>query len=344
MIKQSPSKIKTGSPENFISHAQISGIGIALPEKIITNFDLAKTLDTSDEWIAARTGIHERRIGDKNTATSDLCVTAAQQALQEAEISGSDLNLIIVCTVTPDNPVPSTACLVQERLGAKQAGAFDLSAGCTGFMYGLTVGSQFIETGFCQKILVLGADMLSKITDWNDRSTAILFGDGAGALVLTPSHAEKSGLLKFRLKADGSGASFLMVEAGGTRSPACEETVKNRKHYLKMEGKPVFKFAVNAILDGVTGVLKEENLTVDDIDCFIFHQANIRIMENAAKQLKIPMEKVFTNVGRYGNTSSASVPLALYEARQEKKFTTGSYVLMVGYGAGLTWGSALMRW
>jgi 3-oxoacyl-[acyl-carrier-protein] synthase-3 len=326
------------------THAQVSGMGIALPEQVVKNSDLEKRLDTSDEWIVTRTGIRERRIADKDVATSDLCIAAAEEALRDAEISASDLDLVVICTVTPDNPVPATACMVQNRLGAKKAGAFDLSAGCTGFMYGLAVGSQFIETGFYQRVLVIGADMLSRITNWEDRSTAVLFGDGAGAFVLTPSSKEGYGLLKFRLKADGSGAPFLMVEAGGTRIPASEKTVKNSQHYLKMEGRPVFKFAVNAILDGVLEVLKQENLTIEDIDCFIFHQANVRILENAAKQLKIPMEKVFTNVERYGNTSSASVPLALYEARQEKKFKRGSYVLMVGYGAGLTWGSALMRW
>jgi 3-oxoacyl-[acyl-carrier-protein] synthase-3 len=324
--------------------AAVSGVGIAVPERILSNKDLEKLVDTSDEWIVTRTGIRERRIADPNIATSDLSIEASQKALKEAQLSPEELDLIIVCTVTPDTLIPSCSCLVQNKLGAKRAAACDIVAGCTGFMYGLAMGSQFIATGLYKNVLVIGADTLSRILDWNDRSTCILFGDGAGAVVLSPSKKEGFGLLNFYLRADGSGGNLLVQEAGGSRMPATLETVQNKKHFLKMEGKQVFKFAVNAIVDGVNQALLGENLSLDDIDCFLFHQANIRILESAAKLLKIPMEKIFTNVDRYGNTSSASIPLAFMEAREQKKFKDGSYVIMVGFGAGLTWASTLMRW
>lgn len=331
-------------PLQSVQRTAISGFGISVPEKILTNRDLEKRVETSDEWIVTRTGIRERRIGNAETSTSDLCIQAAKKALSRASLPAEELDLILVCTVTPDRTVPATACIVQDRLGAKKAAGFDINGGCTGFMYGLATGSQFISTRMYRNVLVIGADMLSRIVDWQDRSTCILFGDGAGAVVLQPSPNEASGLLDFHLGTDGSGAELLRVDAGGSRNPTTQETVAREQHFLRMEGRPVFKFAVHAILDGVNTLLHRNHLSVEDIDCFLFHQANIRILENAAKQLKIPMEKIFTNVERYGNTSSASIPLAFTEALEDKKFKRGSYVILVGFGAGLTWASALMRW
>jgi len=322
----------------------IAGIGVSLPSKVVTNRELEKLVDTSDEWIETRTGIRERRIAEPNMTTSDLCFEAATKSLADAKLTPQDLDLIIVCTVTPDTPVPATACILQDRLGAKQAAAFDLNGGCTGFMYGLATASQFVSTGKFKNVLVIGADLLSRITNWQDRGTCILFGDGAGAVIVSPSKDQAYGLLDFHLRADGSGAPLLKVEAGGAKLPASVITAEKRQHFLQMEGRQVFKFAVHAILDGVNTLLKRNELTVDDIDCFVFHQANLRILENAAKQLKIPSEKIISNVQKYGNTSSASVPIALEEARREKKFKKGSYVILVGFGAGLTWASALLRW
>lgn len=331
-------------PRQSLQRTAISGLGISVPSKVLTNKDLEKSLETSDEWITSRTGIKQRHIAESSTRTSDLCIEASLKALNAARVEAADLDLIIVCTVTPDRTVPATACTVQERLGAKKAAGFDLNGGCTGFMYGLAAGSQFVATGMYRNVLVIGADMLSKIVDWKDRSTCVLFGDGAGAALIKPSPVEDAGLLDFHLRTDGTGADLLKVEAGGTRIPTSHESIQNQQHFLRMEGRPVFKFAVHAIVDGVTTILERNRLRVPEIDCFIFHQANIRILENAAKQLGIPMEKVFTNVHRYGNTSSASIPLALLEAQEAKKFTRGSYVVMVGFGAGLTWASSLMRW
>lgn len=327
-----------------VKRAAISGLGVSIPPKIVSNQDLEKLIDTSNEWILSRTGIEQRRIGDGTTTTSDLSVEAALKALDAAHLKASELELIIVCTVTPDRTIPATACVVQDRLGAKKAAAFDLNGGCTGFVFGLATANQFVTAGMYKNILVIGADMLSKIVDWQDRSTCILFGDGAGAAVVQPSPVENAGFLDFYLRTDGSGAELLKVEAGGTRIPTSIQSVENKQHYLRMEGRQVFKFAVRAILDGVRTLLSRNNLQVEDIDCFVFHQANLRILENAAKQLKIPMDKVFINVNRYGNTSSASIPLALVEAHETKKFKKGSTIILVGFGAGLTWASALLRW
>lgn len=339
-----PKISRSKTNKTSVKRAAIAGLGVAVPAHVVTNADIEKLVETSHEWIVSRTGISERRIGDEKTATSDLCIEASKKALIDAEVRAEDLDLIIICTVTPDMVVPATACFVQHRLGAKKAVAFDLAGGCTGFIYGLAVGCQFVENGMYQKVLIVGADMLSKYTDWKDRSTCILFGDGAGAVILTPSSREDRGILDFHLKTDGSGATLLKIEAGGTRLPLTASVLARGDQYIKMEGRPVFKFAVNAILDGVESLLKKNNLTVNDVDSFIFHQANIRILESAAKYLKIPMEKITTNVDRFGNTSSASVPLALEEARLKHKFKPGSYLVMVGFGAGLTWGSTLVRW
>lgn len=322
----------------------ITGLGTYLPPKILNNEALEKMVETTGEWILNRTGILERRIVENGVATSDLALLAAQRALASAGVPGQELDLIIVCTATPDMIFPATACLVQEKLGAKRAAAFDLLAGCTGFMYGLVVGSQFISSGAYRSVLVIGADALSKIVNWKDRDTCILFGDGAGAALLQAIPEERWGILAFHLGSDGKGGDLLKVEAGGSRLPASHASVDARQHYVTMSGREVFKFAIHAIVDASRQVLKQTSIQIDDVDCFIFHQANIRILEAAADRLKIPMEKVFCNVDRYGNTSSASVPIALDEAFHLGKIRKGSLVLLVGFGAGLTWGSAVMRW
>jgi len=342
---QLASKPTVDSPQaKQLIRPAIAGLGISVPPKVVTNAELEKLVDTTNEWIVTRTGISERRISDPTTATSDLCIEAARRSLQDAKLSPEALDLIIVCTVTPDAPVPATACIVQDRLGAKNAAAFDLNGGCTGFMYGVAVGSQFVSSGMYKHVMIIGADLLSRIVDWTDRTTCILFGDGAGSAIISAAEREDQGILDFHLRSDGSGRDLLRIEAGGTKCPTSQETVDQKLHFLRMEGRQVFKFAVHAILDGVNTLLKRNHLEVDDIDCFIFHQANLRILENASKHLKIPPEKIFTNVHRYGNTSSASVPLALEEARQAKKFKKGSTIILVGFGAGLSWASSLIRW
>ncbi|MBI2266925.1 MAG: ketoacyl-ACP synthase III [Armatimonadetes bacterium] len=321
----------------------ILGLGSYVPPRIVTNFDLEKMVDTSDEWIRSRTGILTRHVVDDGVTTSDLAVVASLRALESAGTSASEIDLIIVGTAVPDMTLPATACLVQDRIGAVSASAFDLSIGCSGFIYALVVGAQFVRAGAYKKILVIGAETLSKITDWQDRNTCILFGDGAGAVVLGEV-PEEEGILSFDLGVDGAGGELLKLPAGGSRQPASHETVDNRLHYLKMRGNEVFKFAVKAIEESALRVLERSRLTVAEVDCFVPHQANVRIIDASAKRLGIPRERVFVNVDRYGNTSSASIPIALDEAVQEKRIGPGSLVLMVGFGGGLSWGSATVRW
>lgn len=324
-------------------NAGIAGIGSYVPERVLTNNDLEKMVDTSDEWIRTRTGISERHICSENMSTSDMAVEAAAMALKDAAVDAADVDMIIVASVTPDMPFPATACLVQDRLGAVNASAFDLEAGCSGFIYALTVGSQFIISGAYRNVLVIGADALSKVTNWEDRSTCVLFGDGAGAALLqrVPSGY---GLLSFKLGAVGSGGEYLKIPAGGSKLPASADTVAERGHFIKMEGNEVFKFAVRIMGEAALTVVEEAGLTTDDIDCLIPHQANIRIIDAAARRLGLPQEKVFINVQRYGNTSAASIPLALKEAVDSGKVVPGSIIIMVGFGAGLTWGAVALRW
>ncbi|MDD3926417.1 MAG: ketoacyl-ACP synthase III [bacterium] len=324
-------------------NAGIAGIGSYAPERVLTNSDLEKMVDTSDEWIRTRTGISERHICDADMATSDMAVKAAAAALEDAGVEAADVDMIIVATVTPDMPFPATACIVQDRLGAGKAAAFDLQAGCSGFIYALTVGSQYIISGAYRNVLVIGADALTKVTDWEDRGTCVLFGDGAGAALLhrVPSG---SGLLSFKLGAVGSGADYLKIPAGGSRLPASADTVAERGHFIKMEGNEVYKFAVRIMGEAALMSVEEAGLTTEDIDCLIPHQANIRIIDAAARRLGLPPEKVFINVQRYGNTSAASIPLALKEAVDSGKVGPGSVVVMVGFGAGLTWGAVTLRW
>lgn len=321
----------------------IIGIGSYLPEKVLTNADLEKIVDTSDEWIVDRTGIKERRIVEPDIATSDLAAHAAAAALQDAGLTADDIDLIIVATATPDMFFPSTACLVQDKIKASKAAAFDLSAGCSGFAYGLVVGSQFIQTGLYKKVLVIGSETLSKILDWTDRNTCVLFGDGAGAVVLGEV-PEGYGILGMHLGSDGAGGDLLNMPAGGSRNPASVETVTGRMHTLQMSGSDVFKFAIKVMGEAAVKALDDAGLSSSDVDCLVPHQANIRIIQSAAKRLKLPMEKVMVNVDKYGNTSSGSIPIALNEALQDGKIKKNDIVVLVGFGAGLTWASCVMKW
>lgn len=319
----------------------IMGTGSYVPERILTNDDLAKIVDTNDEWITTRTGIRERRIASDDEATSDLAFKAAEKAIIDAGIDKNEIELIIVATMTQDHLTPSTAALVQDKLGIKAA-AFDVSAACTGFIYGFTAGYSFIKAGIYKKVLVIGAETMSRVTDWEDRGTCILFGDGAGAVVL--GEVETGGFLASHLAADGSGACELIVPAGGSRKAATTETIENREVYLKMNGREVFKFAVKAFPESVENVLTQQNLTADDIDIFIPHQANVRIIEAIAKRFKQPLDKFFVNLHKYGNTSGASIPIALDEASKEGRFKKGDKIVATGFGGGLTYGSILFEW
>jgi 3-oxoacyl-[acyl-carrier-protein] synthase-3 len=325
------------------NNAGILGIGVYVPEKILTNDDLQKMVDTSDEWIRSRSGIRQRHIAAPEEAVSDLALPAARSALADAGVKPEEIDLIIVATNTPDTLFPATACLVQDKLGARKAGAFDLLAGCTGFIYALSVGAQFVSAGTCRYVLVVGAETMSRVIDWEDRNTCVLFGDGAGAVVLGPSPAG-SGILSTRLGSDGSGGPLLSLPAGGSRLPATGETLEKRLHYLHMNGREVFKFAVKAMVDGSLEALEAAGLKKGDVDFLIPHQANIRIIEASAKRMGISLENVLINVDRYGNTSTASVPLALNEAVLEGRIKDGDNVVLVAFGAGLTWGAAVMRW
>lgn len=323
--------------------AGISGLGIYVPEQVLTNFDLEQMVDTSDAWIRERTGIRERRIAAREEATSDLGLRAAREALQEAGVAPEEVDLIIVATATPDMLFPATACIIQNGLGAARAAAFDLAAGCSGFLYGLAVAAQFIANGTYRNVLVVGAEAMSRIVNWEDRTTCVLFGDGAGAALLQPV-APPRGILSVYLRADGSGGELLKLPAGGARLPASPETVRAGLHYVHMNGREVFKFAVRSMEEAALEALKRAGITPGELGCFIPHQANIRIIDAVAKRLNLPPEKVFVNVERYGNTSAASIPIALYEAVKSGKVKPGEAVLLVAFGAGLTWGGIVLRY
>lgn len=327
----------------MIKPVGITGIGYSVPDKILTNADLEKIVDTSDEWIVERTGIRERRVAAAEVSTSMLAAEAALKAIADAKLTPEDIDLIILATATPDMAFPSTACLVQDKIGAVNAAAFDLSAGCSGFVYGVNVGSQMIATGVYKHVLVIGAETLSKILDWQDRNTCVLFGDGAGAAVL--SEVEPGyGILSIDLGADGSGGESLLQPAGGSRMPATAETVANRQHYLQMNGSEVFRFATKVMGASALRVLERAGITSEQVDWLVPHQANIRIIQSAAKRLKLPMDKVIVNVDRYGNTSAASIPIALGEARDQGKIKKGDTLVLVGFGAGLTWAGCVLKW
>lgn len=323
-------------------YSVIKGVGHAVPPRILTNSDLERMVETDDEWIVQRTGIKERRITDAETATSDLALAAARMALDNAGVAPEDLDLIMVATVTPDHAFPATACLIQRELEAWGAAAFDLEAACTGFLYGLSIADQFIRTGTYRTILVIGAETLSKITDYTDRNTCILFGDGAGAAVLQAG--DEPGLMAVEIGADGRGGELLVLPAGGSRHPASAETVAGHQHFIQMAGREVFKFAVRIMEESSQRVLSKAGLTAGDIDLLVPHQANLRIIDSACKRLAVPLEKVFVNLDRYGNMSAASIPVALSEAASQGQIRTGDHILVVGFGGGLTWGAAVIKW
>ncbi|SHI81453.1 3-oxoacyl-[acyl-carrier-protein] synthase III [Geosporobacter subterraneus DSM 17957] len=321
----------------------ILGIGSCLPEKEVTNFDLEKMVDTTNEWIIERTGIKARRVADENIATSDLATEAAIRALKDANVSAEEIDLIIVATITPDMAFPSTACMVQKNIGAIKAASFDLEAACSGFLYGVAIGKQFIATGTYHKVLVIGAETMSRIVDWSDRNTSILFGDGAGAVVLGETE-EGKGVLSTYMGSDGEGGKFLSLPAGGSRMPSTFETIREGLNYVKMDGSEVFKFAVRIMGKAAEEAIKLSGHQLQDIDYVVPHQANIRIIEAAAKRLKMPLDKVHVNLEKYGNMSAASVPVALDEAIKEGKIKKDDMVVLVGFGAGLTWGSCVIKW
>ena len=320
----------------------IIGTGSYVPEKVLTNKDLEKIMDTSDEWITTRTGIKERRIARKDEATSDMSYEAALRALKDAKIDAKDIDLVIVSTVTPDMAFPATACIVQDKLGVENIGAFDMEAGCSGFVYALSMGWQFVATGAYNKVLVIGSETLSRIINWDDRNTAVLFGDGAGAAILAPTDEE--GLLSFELGSQGSGGELLKMPAGGSRMPATAESVEKKFHSIFMAGNEVYKFAVRTMGDASLRVIEKAGLKKEDIDFFVPHQANIRIIESARRRVGLPKEKVFVNLDKYGNTSSASVAIALDEAVKSGKISKGSSVVLVSFGAGLTWAAMALKW
>ena len=318
--------------------AKIIGVGSCLPDKVVTNNDLEKMVETNDDWIKTRTGICERRVTDENTSTSDLAIKAAEKALKSAKLDPEQLDLIIVGTTSPDYLFPSTACILQNKLGAKNAAAFDVSAACSGFNFALTTAAQYIENGTYKNILVVGADTLTKYLDWTDRGTCILFGDAAGAVVLTTS-TDESGILASWLKAEGHLGDKLIMPGGGSRDP---EQKKGR--FITMDGKEVFKFAVRVLEEGIKAVLAKANLEVKDINLLIPHQANSRIVDHVTKKMKIAPENVFINLQKYGNTSAASIPLAIDEALAAGRIKKGDIVVLCGFGAGLTCGANLIRW
>ncbi|MGE5279860.1 MAG: beta-ketoacyl-ACP synthase III [Deltaproteobacteria bacterium] len=320
----------------------IVGLGSYVPKRVLTNKDLEGMVETSDEWITTRTGIKERRLAAPHESTSVLAALAAKEALRDAGVEAAAIELIVVATVTPDMPFPATACLVQEKIGAKEAACFDVSAACAGFLYGLEMARQMIASGACRNALVVGAEKLSSVTDWTDRNTCVLFGDGAGAAVLAP--VKEGGILSSYLGSDGSLAELLMIPAGGSSRPASAETLRDHMHFIKMRGNEVFKLAVKIMSDAACKALKKCRLGVEDIDCFIPHQANMRILDAVARKMLLPKEKIFFNVAQYGNMSAASTAVALSEAYHGGRIKPGSVVVLDAFGAGLVWGSCVIRW
>jgi len=326
-----------------VRSSTIAGIGHYLPERIMTNAEMERLIDTTDEWIVTRTGIRERRIAAPEQASSDLAIEAAREAMADAGVTAQDLDLIIVGTATPDMLFPATACLLQDRLGAKRAGAFDLSAACSSWVYAAAVAHGYVSAGLADTVLVVGAETLSKITNYKDRSTCVLFGDSAGAAVIRPADPG-TGFLSFYLGADGAGGELIILPGGGSRLPASYETVERGQHYLQMNGREVYKFAVRVIPRAIEEAAERAGLGLDEIDWFIPHQANIRIIDAAAERLGQPREKFYVNVERFGNTSSASVPVALYEAVRSGRLQPGQLAVLVAFGGGLTWASCAIRW
>lgn len=336
-------EVSDSLPPHFPRNAGIAGLGFCVPERVMTNDAIARIVDTSDEWIRTRTGIRERRVADPDTATSDLAIEAARRALQDAGLDARELDLVLVATTSGDYIWPATACVVQHALEARRAAAFDLAAACSGFCYALETAASFIQRGSLQRVLVIGADMLTRQINWQDRATCILFGDGAGAAVLTPC-APEEGILTSVLGADGAGLESVWIPAGGTRAPVTPEVLEQRSNCIAMRGQEVYRFAVQIAPEAVRDALERVCLRPSDIDLLVMHQANLRILETVAERLEIPMERVMVNVDRYGNTSAASVPIALTEAVQQGRVRRGDLVVTVGFGAGLTWAVNVIRW
>ncbi len=324
--------------------AKITAIGHYVPEKVLTNQELEKMVDTNDDWIVTRTGIKERHILEDGKGTSYMAIKAAEKALEMRGISADELDLIIVATVTPDMFFPSTAALVQKGLKANNCWGFDLNGACTAFVYALATGSQFIEAGTYKKVLVIGADKMSSIVDYQDRNTCVLFGDAAGAVILEPAENDEEGIQDFILHIDGTGAEYLKMEAGGSLHPATHETVEARKHYIYQDGRTVFKFAVSGMASVAAEILEKNGLTGDDISLFVAHQANLRIIDGAAKRMKLTDDKVMINIDKYGNTTAATIPLAMSEAFAAGRIKRGEWLVMAAFGAGFTWGSLLLKW
>ncbi len=324
--------------------AVVKGVAHAVPNKILTNADLEKLVDTSDEWIMQRTGMRERRICEPHETTATLATEAAKKVLAKTETSPTEIDLIVVGSVTGDYMFPSVSCIVQNAIGAKKAGAMDVGAACAGFIYSVATAAAFIESGSLKKVLVIGADALTKYVDWTDRSTCILFGDGAGAMLLEAAPGSDHGVIKTVMLADGAGAPLIDVEVGGNRYPVGSPQAEGRRTKIFMAGSEVYRFAVKSIGDACCRVLDLAGISSDDVDLFVPHQANLRIIESAAERLHLPSEKVFVNVEKFGNTSAASIPIALSDAESTGKLTKGMTVLTVGFGAGLVWGANLIRW
>ena len=324
-------------------NAVITGWGMYAPSRVLTNTELAAMVDTSDEWIVTRTGIRERRIAADDETTTTLSVYAARDALAVAGVAASEVDLVIVGTCSPDYPLPATAVLVATELGATRAAGFDLQAACSGFLYALATGSGFVRSGMYRNVLVVGVEVLSRFINWSDRNTCVLFGDGAGAVLLSASD-QPGGLLGWDLFSDGTGCEGIIVPAGGSRRPASIETVEGKLHYIQMAGRDVYKYATRQLADSATTALRQAGLTVADVDQFVFHQANLRIIEHVERELGIPEDKVFVNIEKYGNTSAASVPMALAEAVAAGRIQPGDRILMVAFGAGYTAGAAVVEW
>ncbi|MEE8461724.1 MAG: beta-ketoacyl-ACP synthase III [Acidobacteriota bacterium] len=324
--------------------AQITALGMYVPEKRVTNDDLALLVDTSDEWIRERSGISERRFVSDGQANSDLSVKAIENAFQGGGFRPEELDLIIVATVTPDMMFPSTACIVQDKIGARNAWSFDLSGACSGFLYAMATGAQFVQTGMYKKVLVVGTDVMSSILNFEDRSTCVLFGDGAGAILLEPTEDHDVGIIDFLLHSDGAGGKFLYMPAGGSLHPASHETIDKKMHYVHQDGRNVFKHAVKLITEVSRDILERNGYTADDVNLFIPHQANLRIIQSSLKRLGLSPDRVVINIDRYANTTAATIPIGLTEAHQQGRIKNGDLLLLASFGAGFTWGSVLLRW
>jgi 3-oxoacyl-[acyl-carrier-protein] synthase-3 len=329
--------------KRLLLKSRITGTGSYVPEHILDNSDLKKKVNTSDEWITERTGIKERRIAKDNEAASDLCLEASKKALKAADVKPKEVDMIIVATMSGDMPMPSTASILQKKLHARNAGAFDLNAACCGFLYGLSVADNFIRSGTSKKVLLVGAEVNSKFLDWKDRSTCVLFGDGAGAVVLEPTHG-KRGILSTHLYSDGNLWDFICLPGGGSKNPPSSKTIKKRMHFIKMKGNETFKVAVRTLEKLAIHTLNENHVKPSELAMLIPHQANLRIINATAKRLNLPMSRVAVNLDKYGNTSSASIPIALDEVVRKNRIKKNDYILLEAFGGGLTWASALIKW